>query len=233
MDNGLYNYSASDLQNYMAKALESVKEGGELIKQAIGKTKAINKDFNSPDGYAGMVLTETDGAVEKLLVDKLSSAFPDHKFIGEEGIGAETEGKLPLSAFTNAPTWIIDPIDGTMNFVHGNPLVVTSVGLAINKKLVLGIINAPMIDHCYTAIKGQGAWLNGKNRLTTSGTKQLKEAFVVMELSAGASQDKRQTSVDNVNTLLTRAHAIRCFGTVQSKPNKMFRQICSLPGLQG
>ena len=76
--------------------------------------------------------------------------------------------KLPLSALTNNPTWIIDPIDGTMNFVHGNPLVVTSVGLAINKKLVLGIINAPCIDKCYSAIKGKGAFLNGEQKLSVS-----------------------------------------------------------------
>jgi len=207
-----YEYNDEDLDNFMSKALEFTKEGGELIKAAIGKAKAVNKDFNSPDGCAAMVLTETDGAVEKLLTDKLSAAFPDHRFIGEEGIGAETEGKLPLDAFTNAPTWIIDPIDGTMNFVHGNPLVVSSVGLAINKKLVLGIIYAPMIDYCYTAIKGKGAWLNGTTRLSTSAVNKLSDAFVVMEMSAGANEDKRNATVANITELLTKAHAIRAFG---------------------
>lgn len=70
--------------------------------------------------------------------------------------------KLPqIPEFSNHPTWIIDPIDGTMNFVHGNPLTCVSVGCAINRKVVLGIVSVPMIGHTYTAIKGRGSFLNG------------------------------------------------------------------------
>ena len=63
-----------------------------MIREGLGKSAAVNKDFNAGDGAAAEVLTEVDGAVEKLIVEKLQEAFPDHKFIGEEGIGAETEG---------------------------------------------------------------------------------------------------------------------------------------------
>jgi len=208
-----YEFSDEDLDNFMEKALAVVKdEAGEMIREGLGKSAAVNKDFNAGDGAAAEVLTEVDGAVEKLIVEKLQEAFPDHKFIGEEGIGAETEGKLPLSALTNNPTWIIDPIDGTMNFVHGNPLVVTSVGLAINKKLVLGIINAPCIDKCYSAIKGKGAFLNGEQKLSVSSVKKLKDAFVVCEISAGANQAKRETTSTNISNLMLTSHAVRCFG---------------------
>ena len=120
--------------------------------------------------------------------------------------------KLPLSALTNNPTWIIDPIDGTMNFVHGNPLVVTSVGLAINKKLVLGIINAPCIDKCYTAVKGKGAFLNGDQKLSVTAVKELKDAFCVMEVAAGANQEKQDICLANMTSLMGKAHAVRCFG---------------------
>ena len=67
-------------------------EAGEMIREGLGKSAAVNKDFNAGDGAAAEVLTEVDGAVEKLIVEKLQDVFPDHKFIGEEGIGAETEG---------------------------------------------------------------------------------------------------------------------------------------------
>ena len=59
----------------------------------------------------------------------------------------------PAAGGEGTDIWIIDPIDGTMNFIHSNPLVCTSIGLTINKKLVAGIVNCPMIDHMYTAIR--------------------------------------------------------------------------------
>jgi myo-inositol-1(or 4)-monophosphatase len=77
----------------------------------------------------------SDVAVEKHLIKGLSSAFPDHEFIGEE---SASTGEFAVRKWGNRPTWIIDPIDGTMNFVHRNPLVCTSVGLTINKELVAG-----------------------------------------------------------------------------------------------
>ena len=64
--------------------------------------------------------------------------------------------------FTDDPTWIIDPIDGTMNFVHSNPLISISVALTINKCLEIGIIYLPALNMMYTARKGKGAELNGK-----------------------------------------------------------------------
>lgn len=64
--------------------------------------------------------------------------------------------------FTDDPTWIIDPIDGTMNFVHSNPLISISVALTVNKRLEIGIIYLPALDMMYTARKGKGAELNGK-----------------------------------------------------------------------
>jgi len=79
-----YEFSDEDLDNFMEKALAVVKdEAGEMIREGLGKSAAVNKDFNAGDGAAAEVLTEVDGAVEKLIVEKLQEAFPDHKFIGE------------------------------------------------------------------------------------------------------------------------------------------------------
>ncbi len=99
-----------------------------------------------------------------------------------------------------------------MNFVHGNPLTCISVGLAINRRVVLGIVSVPMIGHTYTAIKGKGAFLNGDQPLRSSGVKKLKDAMVLMELPSGANDLKRENAIANVATLMTRAHAIRCPG---------------------
>ena len=81
---------------------------------------AVDLKSNATD-----LVTETDKAVERLIVDGLKSKFPSHKFIGEEGT-AEL-GTEVVDEFSNDPTWIIDPIDGTMNFVHRFPIHTNSI----------------------------------------------------------------------------------------------------------
>lgn len=79
------------------------------------------------------------------------------RFIGEESVADGQKSEL-----TDDPTWVIDPVDGTMNFVHGLPLVAISIGLLIEKKAVLGIIYNPLLEQMFTAKLGQGAFMNGK-----------------------------------------------------------------------
>lgn len=74
-----------------------------------------------------------------------------------------------MPVLTDAPTWLIDPIDGTVNFIHAFPQSCICVGLAICKEPVLGIIYNPLSSELYSAIKGEGAFLNGK-RICTSAT---------------------------------------------------------------
>ena len=97
-DGDLYTFSDSDLDKFMNEAKTLVIAAGDLIKSGVGKTKAISqvdlKDFNVSEGNASAVLTETDLAVENLIVDGLKKKFSDHCFIGEEGIGAEFPGKV-------------------------------------------------------------------------------------------------------------------------------------------
>ena len=99
--------------------------------------------------------------------------YPDHKFIGEESTAA-ADGKI--DSFTNKPTWIIDPIDGTMNFVHSNPNVSISVGMTVNRKPVLGIVYLPAYDQMYSALKGAGATLNGRSIKVMRGGESCEDA---------------------------------------------------------
>lgn len=79
-----------------------------------------------------------------------------NRFIGEETTAAGQKAEL-----TDAPTWIIDPIDGTMNFVHGLPHTCISVALLINKTAEIGVVYNPILEQLFTARKGKGAFLNG------------------------------------------------------------------------
>ena len=109
-----YKYTDQDVQSWMEAAEKLVLEAGELIKQNLGRAPNL-EDKSFGEGHSSAVLTETDLAVEKLLRDGLKALFNDHEFIGEEDI---SDGSGLVSSFSEKPTWIIDPIDGTMNFVH-------------------------------------------------------------------------------------------------------------------
>lgn len=140
-----YNYTDQDVQLWMDSAEKIIRQTGELIKTNLGKAANLaNKD--SFEGHASNVLTETDVAVEKLFRESISALFSDHKFIGEENEGTAGD---KIQTYSNNPTWIIDPIDGTMNFVHGNPVVCTSVGLAINRRIGKEIMPQKNIIHSY------------------------------------------------------------------------------------
>ncbi|XP_012536424.1 inositol-phosphate phosphatase [Monomorium pharaonis] len=116
-------------------------------------------------------VTDSDYRIEKIFIDGLSKRFPDHKIIAEETTSME---KMP--ELTDAPTWFLDPIDGTVNFIHSFPHVCISLALTVCKELVLGIIYNPLNSELYSAIKGQGAFLNEKP-IRTSKVTELKKAL--------------------------------------------------------
>uniref|UniRef100_A0A0N5C8H9 Inositol-1-monophosphatase n=1 Tax=Strongyloides papillosus TaxID=174720 RepID=A0A0N5C8H9_STREA len=141
-----------DEEKFFLVALDLVKKAGSLVRNAFDQpfssvsTKASNTDL----------VTETDQAVEKLLISNLSTTFPDHKFIGEESDAAGIKAE-----WSDAPTWIIDPIDGTTNFVHRIPMIAICVGLAIKKQVRAGIVYNPITNELWHAQYGKGAFKNG------------------------------------------------------------------------
>jgi myo-inositol-1(or 4)-monophosphatase len=117
------------------------------------------------------LVTDADLASQRVIVDYLSERFPDHAFLGEEDAKHHRPG-------TDAPpTWIIDPIDGTTNYVHDCPLYCISIGLQIAGQLVVGIVHEPCRNEMFHAAWGQGAWLNDR-RLQTSPVASLGEALI-------------------------------------------------------
>lgn len=183
-------------------ALGLVKEAGQLVREAIKKQKTIETKSCSVD-----LVTESDKAVEKLLIDGLTKAFPSHKFIGEESTAAGAKCVL-----TDNPTWIIDPIDGTMNFVHSLPYTCISVGLWHGREALAGIIYNPVLEQMFTAKKGCGAYLNGE-QIKVSGQKELSQALVFAEMGTSHDPEKVKTVLTNLTTLMPRAHGIRAMGS--------------------
>ncbi|NDV27942.1 inositol monophosphatase family protein [Desulfovibrio sp. JC010] len=150
------------MQFLIKKAAAAVLEAGEIIKEAYNKPKKIKHK-----GRIDLV-TETDLAVEKFLKAKLAEILPGSSFIAEETSG---DAKLVDR------TWIIDPLDGTTNFAHGLPMVATSVALWENGQVVLGIVNLPILNEVFTAVRGGGAFMNGEP-IHVSDCDSLEESLI-------------------------------------------------------
>ncbi|SPP76794.1 inositol monophosphatase 2 [Drosophila guanche] len=150
-------------------------QAGEILMEGYERTSknvSIKGDFYD-------VVTDYDNKIEDFLMEQILARYPDHKFIGEEETAKNNNVSKEL---TDAPTWIIDPIDGTSNFIKQIPHVCVSIGLSINKRIVLGVINNPAQKKIFTAKLGQGAFCNGKP-IRVSSCESINDANVAYEVS--------------------------------------------------
>ncbi len=173
---------ASLLQRLALAARQAVGQAGEIIKANWRRPKTVQ--YKGPRD----LLTETDLAVEQALTVSLAALLPGAAFLGEETSGqtgdqtGDPSGDRPgdqsrLLLGLDRPTWIVDPVDGTTNFAHGLPLVATSVGLWAEGRIQLGIVNLPILDEMFWAVRGQGAFL-GQERLSVSTAPNLSRGLV-------------------------------------------------------
>ncbi|KAJ6641488.1 Inositol monophosphatase 2 [Pseudolycoriella hygida] len=194
--------SEFDVKRCYDVVIKLVDEAGNIIASRNDQQKTISEKSCDVD-----LLTETDQEVETLLISNLSKEFPTHRFIGEE---ETSEGKKV--ELTDLPTWIIDPVDGTMNFVHTFPHSCISVALLVNKDPQIGIIYNPILNQKFTAIKGEGAFLNGR-RIKVSGQTDLGKALITTEFGTTRDTEKLDVTMDNLRKTIESAHGIRALGS--------------------
>ncbi|XP_028987435.1 inositol monophosphatase 1 isoform X2 [Betta splendens] len=154
------------------------------------------------------LVTQTDQKVENLIIQSVKQKFPTHRFIGEESVAAGEACDL-----TDAPTWIIDPIDGTTNFVHAFPFVAVSIGFSVNKQMEFGVVYSCLEDKMFTARRGKGAFCNG-TPLQVSAQNDIKQSIIATEF--GSSRDPE--AVDYIfsslrDILCIPVHGVRSAGT--------------------
>jgi len=182
-------------------ALQLVKKGGDVIKSAFHSEKRISEKSAPND-----LVTETDQAVEAMLISGLKEKYPDTSFIGEESVAAGEKCVL-----TDNKTWIIDPIDGTTNFVSSNPQICTILGFMVEKEVQFAIVYNPILDQLWTAKKGLGAELNG-NKISVSKCKSLNNAVLIQEMGASNPQ-KSEMVIKNLQTFIPKVRALRAYGS--------------------
>jgi myo-inositol-1(or 4)-monophosphatase len=163
-----------ELTIYREAACEAARRGAAVLAEWRARFSVREK------GRADLV-TEADVGSQNAIRSFLQERFPGHAFLGEEGPEAKQR-----PGPDSPPTWIVDPLDGTTNYVHDLPLYCVSVGLQVAGDLVAGAIYDPTRDEMFHAAHGQGAFLNWK-RLRTSDTNQLGNAV----LSTGFPPDLR------------------------------------------
>ncbi|KAG9147417.1 hypothetical protein Leryth_019654 [Lithospermum erythrorhizon] len=165
-----------------------------IIRKGFHQTKNVEHK-----GEVDLV-TETDKACKDLIFNYLKQKFPSHKFIGEE-----TTAAYGITELTDEPTWIVDPLDGTTNSVHGFPFVCVSIGLTIGKFPTVGVVYNPVIDELFTGVEGKGAFLNGKP-IKVSCQSELVKSLLATE--AGTKRDKLtlDASTSRIRSLLTKVN---------------------------
>ena len=190
---------------YYNFALKIAAEGGKVAQDAL---KQKVKPVFEEKSCSSDVVTKTDFEVEKLLFDRIRKVYPSHSLIGEESVS----GSCKLTA---SPTWIIDPIDGTSNFVHGFPFVAISIGLWVDKKPAVGVVYNIILDQMYAACRGRGATLNG-DKISVSGQTELSKAFILCEWGSQRFVKWATANRDNMFSLATapnQCHGIRSLGS--------------------
>lgn len=158
-----------DLTKALEVGLKACRLGREVLLKYIGNLEHVSEKFE-----AGLV-SEADKESEKVISDYLRKNFPSIEFLGEE---SSYEGaKVQWSPAGPKGRWILDPLDGTTNYIHQFPIFCISLGLEINGEIQVAVIDCPKMGETYTAIRGQGAFMNGRP-LRIGKTAALKDALL-------------------------------------------------------
>lgn len=151
--------SLTDLRRYLEVAQQAADASRVILNSHFGNLRNVEEKFQ-----AGLV-SEADRASEHSIVDILRKSFPDHGILGEEFGRSDMVGvsdQANVEASEPSHLWMIDPLDGTTNYIHGFPFFCISIGLEIDGEMVLGVVDAPQLGTRYHAIQGGGAFKNGQ-----------------------------------------------------------------------
>jgi len=183
--------------DYITTASAIARKAGALLMEYYGRgVKTEYKGSGTVD-----VVTEADRASEKLIVESLRAAFPDHGIVGEEGTRSRAAGEF---------IWYVDPLDGTTNFAHGFPIFCVSLGLVRGNEVIAGVVFDPSRNELFAAERGGGATLNGKKIHASSAA-----TLGVSLLGTGFPSKKRHLNpnIYFYHQLTMKTHGIRRAGS--------------------
>lgn len=143
------------------------------------------------------------------MIGRIKSVYPDHIFIAEESYCGDGSFNI-----VDDPTWYIDPVDGTTNFVHGFSFTCISIAFAVNKETLVSVVYNPVMNELFTAIKGRGSFLNLETQLAVSSTKSINTALVGTEFGYDRSESGVAAFLKSITSILhSKVHGIRSAGS--------------------
>ncbi|KAF2644701.1 inositol monophosphatase [Massarina eburnea CBS 473.64] len=154
--------SREELDDIYAFAVQLGKDAGTMLMEAAqlrtGDSRAIQeqKEHVQKENAVDLV-TETDENIEAFIKQQITSRYPSHAFVGEESY---SKGASRDYLITPSPTWCVDPLDGTVNYIHLFPMFCVSIAFIHNNKPLIGVINAPFLNQFFSSCAGRGAFLN-------------------------------------------------------------------------
>ena len=184
----------------------AARAGGRVLLDWVGRFGVSNKGPRD-------LVTEADVASQREIRRIVLEAFPDHGFIGEESLpehAADSSSPGQPAAAGPALRWMVDPLDGTSNYVHGFPAWCVSVALTRGDEILVGTVFDPIRDECFTAQLGAGAWLNG-NPIRVSGCVLLSDALVALSFPPHTTADS--VAVADFLSVVPHVHSVRRTGS--------------------
>ena len=196
--------NTTDLDQYLKVALTACDGASVILNNHFGNLRNLDEKFQ-----AGLV-SDADRESEKFICDHIRKFFPDHSILGEEsGLSvSEIDSKRDKSSSQNA-LWMVDPLDGTTNFVHQFPFFCISIGLELNGELVVGVVDAPKLGMRFHAVKGGGAFLNGES-IHVSPRSQFRDGLFATGFSSYDNELDQQLEI--VSVTIKEARGIRRAG---------------------
>ncbi|WP_194973709.1 inositol monophosphatase family protein [Aquiflexum lacus] len=186
----------------LLKVLDQTKAVAEEAGAFIRKERQFFDVKNVELKGLNDLVSYVDKQAEMMIVEKLSEILPEADFITEEGTG-QTDGK--------DYTWIIDPLDGTTNFIHGLPIFSVSIGLRHLDEIVMGVVYEINFHECFYAVKDHGAFCNGKP-ITVSNVKNLSESLIATGFPYSAFS-QIDVYLDVLKELMRKCHGVRRLGS--------------------
>lgn len=189
-----HNPTREQQQGFLHTAIRAAKAAAHIHQSCVGQDLNIATKSNETD-----LVTRVDKESEARIREILLSSYPDHVVLGEE------EGQSGDASYR----WIIDPLDGTLNYAHGFPFYCVSIGLEVDGRLEVGVVLDSLRNELFTAVRGGGALLNGAPIFVTQETK-LRRSM----LATGFAYDPKSAvnNVEIMGRMLGRCRKVRCFG---------------------
>lgn len=197
--------SPTQLADWRARATALAIAGGEvLLRLQAARSGARSK------GFRRELVTEADRETERVVVGGLLQQFPDHAVLAEEGVLTVQGEKSSNSDWT----WIVDPLDGTTNFVHGLPFFAVAIGLAYRSVPVVGVVHAPVLQQTYSAALGLGATCNG-TPLRVSPTTELADALLATGFAYRRDEAGAVDNLERLRRVMPHCRDVRRFGSAE------------------